>query len=507
MNDEERTKRRLYVASLPDDVPQLSFGTLIPKRVLFTAPKEQVFVKEETYTVWYMRPAFLLTLSVFLFAMSLGATGYSVLRGDTSVAAPIASTYSIEEPPAFLSGLTLPGPEDDDYNATKEQLIAEAPVFMELDLIDMELRYYKDGEVVDRATILSKGDPDTWWQVPAGLYAVDQKKKKRYSTFGNIYMPWSISFDGNYYLNGVPFYRDEEKVPEEYTGGGIRLSDEDAARIYDVTTEETPVLVRERSFTTDNFLYTVKVDSVHAKEYLVVDVKSNTVLASGDMDRELPIASLTKLMTALVAAEEIDLDTDVVLGNGFAPWVTSLIPRLSGSYRVSMYSLMQLLLLESSNEAAEVIAGQLGREKFIERMNQRATEIGLTHTTFADPAGLEDENISSTQDLFRLLQYILHNRGFILELTRDQNLPTAYADGQFGELANFNKIDGVNFVAGKVGETEAAGQTSISLHVVPVDDEDRLVAVILLGTDERTADIKRLLAHVSHWYNRVESTQ
>ena len=505
MDNDERKERRLYVASLPDDVPQLSPGSLIPKRVLFTAPKETVHVVEEVTVSWYMRPVFLLTLSVFLFAMSLGATGYSVLHGSTSVAAPIASTYNIEEPASFISGLTLAGPADHEYETMLEELQRETDVFMELDLVGMELRYYKNGEVVDRAEILSKGAPDTWWQVPAGLYTIDQKKKKRYSTFGNIYMPWSISFDGNYYLNGVPFYRDEEQVPEKYTGGGIRLSDEDAERIYEVTVEGTPVLVKERDFATDSFLYTVKVDDVHAKEYLVVDVKSNTLLAASDRDRELPIASLTKLMTALVAAEEIDLEKEVVLQDGVAEWVTTLIPRLSGSYRVSMHSLLQLLLLESSNEAAEVIAAQLGRATFIERMNARAQELGLSHTTFTDPSGLDDGNVSSTEDLFRLLQYMLHNRGFLLELTRDQHLPTAYASGQFGELANFNKLEGVNFVAGKIGETTAAGQTSVSLHVVPVDDEDRLIAIILLGTDERTADITRLLDHVSKWYNRDEA--
>ena len=504
MYGKEREKRRVFIASLSDDIPNLAKGTLIPKRVLFSAPEEQVVVEKETVTVWYMRPAFLLTLSVFLFAMSLGTTGYSLLSGNSSVAAPIMSSEMLHTAEPFAPALTLAGPVDQEYEATRAQLIDEHSVFMELDLVDMQLRYYKDGEVVDKAAILSKGAPDTWWQVPAGLYTVDQKKKKRYSTFGNIFMPWSISFDGNYYLNGVPYYRDEEPVPEKYTGGGIRISDEDAARIYEVTTEGTPVLVREHSFETDDFLYTVKVDDVHAAEYLVVDEESNTVLASSDMERAVPIASLTKLMTALVVSEEIDLEKNVVLQEGAASWVTTLIPRLSGSYRVSMYSLLQLLLLESSNEAAEVIAGDYGRAEFIARMNTRAGELGLTQTTFTDPSGLDDGNISSAKDLFRLVQYILHNRGFILELTRDQNLPTAYQNGQFGQLANFNTIDGVNFVAGKVGETAAAGQTSVSLHVVSVGEEDRLVAIILLGTDERTNDIKRLLEHVATWYNRGE---
>lgn len=500
MNNNERKKRRLYVASFLNDVPTLSRGELIPKRVIYTAPEKQAQLTT-TVSVWYMRPAFLLTLSVLLFAVSIGTTGYSVLYGTQSAAAPILSVTKESELSHFRYGIALPGPEQVAYEETKDTLLKEVSIFMELDLIEMELRYYKDGEVVDRAKIHTKGESDTWWQIPAGLYTVDQKKKKRYSNFGNIYMPWSLSFDGNFYINGWPYYKDETLVPEEYMGGGARLFDEDAERIFEVTEIGTPVLVREYGFETDDFLYTASVEGVHAREYLIADVESNTILAASDMDAVLPIASLVKLMTALVAAEEIDLEKDVLLHNGTASWVTTIIPRLSGSYQVSMYSLLQLLLQESSNEAAEVIASEIGRTEFIELMNAKAKEIGMRNTTFADPSGLDDGNISSMHDLLVLVQYIHNNRGFILEMTREQNLPTAYTDEQFGGLVNFNMIDGVDFVAGKVGETAAAGQTSISLHSVSIDQQNRLIAVILLGTDERTKDIVRLISFVEEQFN------
>jgi len=116
------------------------------------------------------------------------------------------------------------------------------------------------------------------------------------------------------------------------------------------------------------------------------------VLAASDLDRVVPIASLTKLMTALVAAEHINLDQDVrIRGSG----VTSLIPRLREGYSASMYSLLQLLLIESSNEAAEVIASVIGRDEFLRLMNEKAAAIGMEHTTFTDPSGLDDGNIST----------------------------------------------------------------------------------------------------------------
>jgi D-alanyl-D-alanine carboxypeptidase len=128
-----------------------------------------------------------------------------------------------------------------------------------------------------------------------------------------------------------------------------------------------------------------------------------------------------------------------------------------------MYSLLQLLLVESSNEAAEFIAGIVGRERFVTLMNEKAGALGLANTTFTDPSGLDSGNTSSVGDLLRLAQYIYNNRSFILELSVNQDIQTAYKKGQFGKLENFNTIEGVDsFIGGKVGDTLAAGQTSVS---------------------------------------------
>jgi D-alanyl-D-alanine carboxypeptidase len=263
----------------------------------------------------------------------------------------------------------------------------------------------------------------------------------------------------------------------------------------------TPVLVHEADFENDDFVYEPKAPNITATHYLVADIKNNAILASSDLEAEAPIASITKLMTALVAAEHINLDKDVYLYQ--EQYVTTLIPRLQGRYQASMYSLLQLLLVESSNEAAEVIATQVGRERFIELMNEKALALGLVHTTFTDPSGLDDGNISTVSDLLRLIQYIHHNRSFILELTHDQDLPTAYASGQFGELENFNTIEDIDsFIGGKIGETEAAGQTSVSLHQLNINGTERIIAVIILDSDARDDDVKQLLQYVETQFVR-----
>jgi D-alanyl-D-alanine carboxypeptidase len=96
-----------------------------------------------------------------------------------------------------------------------------------------------------------------------------------------------------------------------------------------------------------------------------------------------------------------------------------------------------------------------------------------------------------------LAQYIDQNKRFIFDITRDVNLPSAYSGGDFAGLVNFNEVEDVTgFVGGKVGETNAAGQTSISLHELKIDGVTRTVVVIVLGSTQRTADVQALVSFV-----------
>ncbi len=414
-------------------------------------------------------------------------------------------------PSVFVNnfGTTLPqllsyGPgrllsEPSFFAQTKQAFVSDKINFIEADLTDMKIRYYEAGEIKYETDILSKGKENSWWETPAGLYNIEGKEENHFSSFGHVNQPWSMVFQGNFFIHGWPEYPDGTPVPEGYSGGCIRLSTEDAKELYQMVSIDVPVLVHEKDFAGDNFLYEPKAPDVTTDHYLVADIGSNTILAGNHIDDIRPIASLTKLMTALVAAEYINLDKSVPIIQ--EKYVTTLIPRLSGHYEASMYSLLQLLLVESSNEAAEVIASVIGRNNFIDKMNMKAESLGLSDTTFTDPSGLDNGNLSSTVDLMKLLQYIYHNRSFVLGLTRDANLATAYSSGDFGELNNFNGMEGVaNFIGGKVGETLAAGQTSATLHTVVIDGEERVISIILLNSKDRSYDVKTLHKYVREQY-------
>lgn len=497
MYNDERSPRKFYAVSFEGDEAKVEFGRLIPSKNVEVEEDSPVTTR---FTIFissitrHAKPIVFVTLPIFLLIVVAGFSSFSFISAKSSVAAPIVvveNTITRDVAP-LTYGVKMELAQPDFFQETHAAFIENELTFIEADLTSMRIAFFENGVEIFSAPILSKGKEGSWWETPAGLYEISYKTENHFSSFGQVYQPYSMVFQGNFFVHGWPYYEDGTPVESTYSGGCIRLDTDDAATIFELTEPGTPILVHEKAFQGDNFLYETKVPEISAPHYLIADVKSNTVLAASDVDTVAPIASLTKLMTALVAAEYIDLDKKVWKTQ--EAFVTSLIPRLEGRSKVSMYSLLQLLLVESSNEAAEVIAAQLGRERFIALMNEKARSLGLEETVFTDPSGLDDGNISSLKDLLRLIQYIHHNRSFILELTANQDLPTAYTNGEFGTLNNFNEFKELdNFIGGKVGETNAARQTSISLHEIDISGETRVIAIIILGSEGRTDDVLKLL--------------
>ncbi len=507
MFNAEDSRKQIRLASHHDDVPMQISGVLIPASYTDYAKRhanpvaDVAVLPAEGFVL--SRIYILIPMVALLLITTFGSVISWSTDGKDAVAAPVVyvANEKLPEPTPLHYGIQPMLSHPNFFFETKASFIEDKLTFIEADLTGMRIIYYEEGIEVYAAPILSKGKEGSWWETPAGLYEIELKEENHFSSFGNVYQPWSMVFQGNFFIHGWPQYSDGTPVPEGYSGGCVRLSDEDAEALYSFVSKGVPVLVHEKDFENDNFVYEQKIPELTAPHYLLADIKSNSVLASSDLDEVVPIASITKLMTALVAAEYINLDKDVYVSQ--EKYVTTLIPRLQGRYQASMYSLLQLLLVESSNEAAEVIATQVGRERFIQLMNEKAMSLGLENSTFTDPSGLDDGNVSTVSDLLRLIQYIHYNRSFILELTFDQDLPTAYKSGEFGELENFNLIEDVDsFIGGKVGETLAAGQTSVSLHKLDINGEERLLALIILGSESRTDDVNKLLDYITEQFVR-----
>lgn len=503
MSDEPVSSVRLF--SYAEDQPNEELGSLIPRSLAI----DEIAIQEtrEGFTFVTVRRVAVATIMPVVgvaLLLFVGFSGFDIMTAESNVAAPIVTVYD----PNSDSRTTLSyGPQSALANAgffdeTRNAFIEEELSFLEIDLESDIVRFFDKGVLVFSSVIIAAGEPGSWWDSPSGIYKVEDKDEKKFSQYTQTYFPWSITFEGNYAVHAWPVYPNGKSAPEDFAGGGVRLEAADAEKLYELMELGQPVLVREATRQNgDSFVYEPTAPNVTAKHYLVADIENGSILASSDLHEVVPIASLTKLMTAVVAAEKMNLDDRVRVGN--PTFVQSLIPRLAERSSVSMYSLMQLLLLESSNEASEVIAGQYGRDDFIKEMNDKARIVGMFDTAFADPSGLSAENVSSLGDLFQLTRYIRTHRDFIFEISATGEAVGVAGGGEFSNISNFNEVQNLNnFVGGKIGETLAAGKTSVSLHEIEVQGSARTVVIILLGSEARNDDVTSLVGFVESRFGR-----
>jgi D-alanyl-D-alanine carboxypeptidase (penicillin-binding protein 5/6) len=151
-----------------------------------------------------------------------------------------------------------------------------------------------------------------------------------------------------------------------------------------------------------------------AQAAIVVDAVDGTVMFAKRPDAERSIASTTKLMTALLALEQAAPDQVFTAPAYSAAPAESRINLREGE-RMTVEDLLEALLLESANDAAVALAENISgsREAFVEEMNERAAELGLDHTSYANPIGLDEAgNYSTARDLAALARRLLRNPRF-----------------------------------------------------------------------------------------------
>lgn len=496
----EKSDNSVKLFSYSEDVPKNGLGTLIPRKKSHPFTPQSVRSTSST-RARVVRGAGALFAVVALAVVAVG--GYGIALQSSQVAAPIVTIVD----PAHQTiselkfGAQAALSKQNLFTDTRNAFIDEGLTFIEVDLNQKTLRYFKKGVLLQSAEVFGVGAQGSWWDTPSGLYTVEQKDKRLFTTTGQAYLPFALTFQSNFVIHGWPIYPDGNRSGNDFSGGGIKISDSDAEALFSEVDKDTPILVHKSAQRPDTFVYEPQIPDIATKEYFIADISNGTILAASDLDRQVSIASLTKLMTAVVASEKINLDSRIWVTS--PNFVQSMIPRLSDRASVSMYSLLQVLLLESSNEAAEVIAGEAGREEFIKAMNAKAIQLGMMHSTFTDPSGLGEGNVSTLADLYTLTKYIQENKRFIFEITANEIVPSAYIGDEFSGLVNFNEIDDMDtFVGGKIGETLAAGKTSISLHRVQFKDQDRILVVILLGAQNRTEEIESLIKYVKDRFGR-----
>lgn len=496
-------RERLLLEGWSSDMVEPIFAAGVAPSVSAPTPSPVTSIPRDVRPPLKKKIPVVSTLVALFVASALGTSAYLYLQPPVvySISLGVASSSA----PALSYG-ALPALSDPQYyQETKRSLITQKVSFIDADLSAMKLILYVGGDPLLEVPILSKGKSGSWWETPAGIYRIETKEKNHFSSFGEVYQPWSMAFQGNFFIHGWPYYEDGTPVAGTYSGGCIRLSTEDAKKVYELSEVGMPIIVYTTDNATDAFAYQLKAPAVTAAAYLVADVKNGTVLTSKSASNPAPVASITKLVTALVATEYINLDKEIKIPA--AARVYTSVPRLKTGSEVRAYDLLFLLLQESSNEAAEALAAAQGREYFVSLMNKKAKAINLPHTLFTDPSGAKSD-LSTPEDLFTLLRYILENRRFIFEITTGNLTNTAYGAPAFKNIQNFNMVPKTTatLIGGKVGQTLEAGETYAGIFSADVGKEKREIAVIVLGSRDSLDDVRKLLDFVKTTYAPSDMT-
>jgi D-alanyl-D-alanine carboxypeptidase (penicillin-binding protein 5/6) len=182
------------------------------------------------------------------------------------------------------------------------------------------------------------------------------------------------------------------------------------------------------------------------------------VLFKKNEEKKLPIASLTKLMTALVVLKNYDLSQNVTIEKQVMTQ-EGKEGELKAGQILSVKELLYIMLIESSNRAAFALSGIMGQDKFIGLMNIEAKNIGLTNTHFTDSSGMDPGSYSTAKDLTILIEHLLKNYPLVGEIIGLKEFDLYLDDGQFHhKLLNTNKLLGEvpGVIGGKTGFTNDA---------------------------------------------------
>ena len=241
-----------------------------------------------------------------------------------------------------------------------------------------------------------------------------------------------------------------------------------------------------------------KIVQTHGMSIIHVDLEQDSIIKGQNIEQVRGLASITKLMTAIVALDHsTEMDKVLTLSNKAG----SKLPKRE----YTRGQLFHAMLIKSDNAAAETIAADYpgGREKFITEMNIRAAMMGLKNTNFNDPTGLDKGNVSTAEDVSHLVvgaafyPHIRHistkKDATILIQVKRQELPVVLSNTNRVLLREFDSI-----LLSKTGFTNPAGFCVAILIEQQVKNEIHHQVIVVMGaknTAQRVDTVKRMMYH------------
>lgn len=232
--------------------------------------------------------------------------------------------------------------------------------------------------------------------------------------------------------------------------------------------------------------------ALDAHAYSIKIIGEKKPLAKRREWKRLAPASLTKLMTAVIASEIIRADSPIV----FSEEVKKAEPKSSDAGVGEKFwrdDAIRFALIESANDAALALAETVGQDIFIAKMNEKARALGLQNSNFENPTGLDEaQHLSTAEDLALLAEYITDTHQELWEITRIIETEIFSADGRAHKAKNTNELlqEFPAITGGKTGFTDNAKGALIFLYPVR---PGKTAVIVLLGSSDRFGDGRKII--------------
>jgi len=247
-------------------------------------------------------------------------------------------------------------------------------------------------------------------------------------------------------------------------------------------------------------VYNLAAPVLTAKSALAIDLNSETLLYSKNLNENLPIASLTKLMTALVVLKHANPDDIVTVDKKDTDVVGVNIGLVPGE-QLTIHSLIKAMLIPSSNDAALILANHIsgGSENFAVLMQHESLGMGLASSYYSNPVGWDTSGgFSNALDQIKVVKEVLKNP-LLTEIVKTKEAHITSVDGKYiHKLTTTNKLllENSEVTGLKTGFTTKA----LGNLIITAERDGRQIATIVLGSENREEDSRKLLDWVYQVY-------
>jgi len=233
-----------------------------------------------------------------------------------------------------------------------------------------------------------------------------------------------------------------------------------------------------------------KETSLKSRTALIKYIDYNFNLFAFNSQKRWPIASVSKLMTAVIILEKIGAEKEITI-NASAVATEGTTGAFKAGEIFKAEDLIKAMMVVSSNDAAVALAEDFGKENFAVIMNQKAKELGMNDTYYEESTGLSFLNQSTADDLTKLATYIYNNYPQILEISRQKEVVIKELKSQKSrKLLNINRFAGSpDFIGGKTGYIDESGRNLVAFF----NKDNKTVLTVVLGAENAFDETKKMI--------------